>query len=313
MNHFASDYSDTVNELLHKFLYPTWCYRHEIFEVPGFLTALLINYEGEKKDETFVNQAQEYDEFLRRMSKVKPDWAHFDRENIVGLNAKPHKMIGGWEGRTFYFIRGGSNPQFWTREQAEKDVTNLLLASASFKPSMLAYQADNLNEFIPPGREHFEAFEKYVRSCVNFLFNQHLGEPKYQVRTEPGNEGLEIRDIMAHNSSTSGVFHDLKIKYSCSEIIFDAKNKIEISRDDLRQLYCYLKPAIGLWGFIVCRDKQPEKIMAYNRTLHKNFAQNRGVIILTADDIGKMIQMKIRDHDPADYVQEQYSSFIKEV
>jgi hypothetical protein len=49
-------------------------------------------------------------------------------------------------------------------------------------------------------------------------------------------------------------------------------------------LYCYLKPALGFWGFIVCRSQPSDQIQAFNRTLFKNVSQQRGVLIL-CDDI----------------------------
>ena len=36
-------------------------------------------------------------------------------------------------------------------------------------------------------------------------------------------------------------------------------------------------PALGFWGFVVCRGPQHEKIHAFNRTLFKNFCQQRGL------------------------------------
>jgi hypothetical protein len=33
----------------------------------------------------------------------------------------PEKTIGGWEGRTIYFIKGGQHPEWWTSDIAYKD------------------------------------------------------------------------------------------------------------------------------------------------------------------------------------------------
>ena len=69
------------------------------------------------------------------------------------------------------------------------------------------------------------------------------------------------------------------MSYSASKIVVDAKNTDDLKRNDLRQLYCYLKPALGFWGFIVCRSQPSDQIQAFNRTLLKNFSQQRGVLI----------------------------------
>jgi len=94
-----------------------------------------------------------------------------------------------------------------------------------------------------------------VRVIFNFLFRGELGEGRPQTRTEPETEGVEIRDLLFSNIAETGFWKDLKDKYSASEIVVDAKNTDESTRDDLRQLYCYLKPALGFWGFIVCRSQ----------------------------------------------------------
>ena len=51
MNHFISEYAETVNKILHDVLWSTWFYKHEIIEVPDLVTALLITYDGQEDDE----------------------------------------------------------------------------------------------------------------------------------------------------------------------------------------------------------------------------------------------------------------------
>ena len=96
-------------------------------------------------------------------------------------------------------------------------------------------------------------------------------------------------------------------------MLFEAKNKSKLDRGDLRQTYCYLKPALGLWGFIVCRSEQPKKIHLYNRTLFKNFVQTRGVLILCDEDILRMANIRIRGQDPSEYLTEKMSEFIRRI
>jgi hypothetical protein len=165
----------------------------------------------------------------------------------------------------------------------------------------IQYQIDHVGELIPVGQASFAAYERFVRILFNFLFLQHLGDGRPQVRTEPGNEGTEVRDLIYTNRSERGFWKDLKDKYACAEILVDAKNTDELKRDDLRQLYCYLKPALGLWGFIVCRSPQSGAIQAYNRTLFKNFTQSRGLMILSDEDLNRMVSMARRGNDASEY------------
>src|SRR6202035_2302277 len=209
----------------------------------------------------------------------------FDLRLMEELDKQPHRSMNGWEGRTIYFLKGGSHPEQWTAAQADSIVMALLKGSAHMLGRFIQWEAEHLRENIPTGIQHFRQYEHQVRVIWNFLFKGELGEGQAQSRTEPENEGVEIRDIVFANKANTGFWSDLKQKYSASEIIVDAKNTDDLTRDDLRQLYCYLKPALGFWGFIVCRSAPNNLIQAFNRTLFKNFSQKRGVLILCDDDL----------------------------
>ena len=311
--HYALEYAKRVNELLHSYLWPTWFYKHEIYEIPDVATALLITYDKQRDDKFEVRTKVGWNQFLRRMAHVKPDWAHFSLDVMKKLSQHPEKVMGGWEGRTIYFIKGGNNPDYWTMSHAEKDALVLLISGATVWGPMVREQVRRIRELIPVGRSHFRDYEQHVKVVINFLFVKHLGEATPQKRTEPGNEGCEIRDLFCQNRADSGFWKDLKTKYSCTEILFEVKNTDKLRRNDLRQIYCYLKPALGLWGFVVCRKTQPDNIQSYNRTLFKNFAQKRGALILTDDDLLRMVDIKLQGHDPSDYVRDRMSEFTRSI
>jgi len=313
MQHFALGYAKQINEILHDVLWSTWFYKHEIIEIPGLVTALLITYDDQKDDEYIVNTEATKDIFLHRMSRVKRDWADFSSENMEKLAKLPHKTIGGWEGRTIYFMKGGSNPEYWTIEKAREDTVLLISNSAQLQGSMIKNEIENIDKTIPVGPKYSREYENFLRVTLNYLLIEHLGEAKPQERTEPGNEGTEIRDLICQNKAHAGFWQDLKNKYSCSEIVFEAKNTNELTRDNLRQIYCYLKPALGLWGFLISRNDQPPKIHAYNRTLFKNFSQTRGVLILSDIDLKRMVNIKLSNHDPSDYLRDKMSEFVRSI
>ena len=311
--HFAIDYAKRINEILHTHLLSTWSYKHEIIDISGIAVALLITYDDIRDDayETFSNVDWTF--FITRMSKVKPDWASFPSDLMRKFSEHPDKTMLGWEGRTIYFIKGGRFPEFWSTDKAQIDGMVLLKGGATAYYPIALYQIENVSKNIPTGQQYCREYEDFNRKAINFLFIEHLGECKIQQRTEPGNEGLEVRDLICSNKSEKGFWADIKQKYSCSEALFEAKNKDELDRDDLRQTYCYLKPALGLWGFVICRSEQPDKIHAYNRTLFKNFNQSRGVLILSDKDTLRMAKMRVRGQDPSHYLTERMAEFSRSI
>ena len=312
MSHFIDEYATKLNELLHGTLPGHYFYKQEVLEVSGLLTAILVTYDGVRDDQRQVHNVS-WEEFLSRMGIVKPDWVEFDRAHIEYLAQNPDKVFGGWEGRTIYFIRGGQNSEQWTPAKAQEDVTLLLTGAWSVQGKLLQTELEHLNEAVPLGAEHFQEFEHMVRVTFNYLFRGVLGEGRAQSRTEPEDEGVEIRDVLFANTAETGFWRDLKQKYSASEIVVDAKNKSELTRDDLRQLYCYLKPALGFWGFVVCRAEQTKKIHAFNRTLFQNFRQERGMLILCDDDLRRMVQMRNQGRDPSEYLRQKMSEFTRSI
>ncbi len=299
--------------MLHTFLTSTWFYRQEVYDVPDLATALLVTYDDVREDTREYFPETSWDDFLARMSRVKPDWAGFSKDVMAGFGKHPEKFMGGWEGRTIYFIRANNKPEFWSREAARKQVTALLLGSFRLWGELVDNELTHARETIPVGHTHFANYEHLVRVTFTFLFNAHLSDGRPQVRTEPDDAGVEIRDIVFANESERGFWKDLKDKYGCTEVIVDAKNTETLTRDDLRQLYCYLKPATGLWAFVVCRAPQPELVHAYNRTLFRNFNQARGVLILSDEDLRRMIAIARRGHDPSDYMRERMSAFVRAI
>jgi hypothetical protein len=253
-------------------------------------------------------------EFLERMSSIKPDWRDFDLKIMEKLGEQPHRGMNGWERRTIYFLKGGSHPEHWTATRAEEITLPSLMGGVLFWGPLIQWGVEHLKENIPTGTKHFRAYEHQVRVTWNFLFSRkELGEGQAQSRTEPENEGVEIRDIVFANRADTGFWKDLKDKYSASEIVVDAKNTDNLTRDDLRQLYCYLKPALGFWGFIVCRSQPPEAIQAFNRVLYQNFSQKRGVLILCDDDLRRMTQIANRGQSASAYLQQRMSEFVRSV
>jgi hypothetical protein len=195
VTHFLEAYADRVIQILHEF-HGSLFYKQEIVEVPGLVTALLITYDGIRDDERETHDNLSWEDFLKRMSSIKADWKHFERKTMEGFSEKPHKLMYGYEGRTIFFLRGGNTPEYWTTALAEENAITLLKASAVMWGPLVYDEVTHLREIVPVGKTHFREYEHKVRVFFNFLFIGALGQGQHQSRTEPEDEGVEIRDII---------------------------------------------------------------------------------------------------------------------
>jgi hypothetical protein len=89
-------YAQRVNALLHTALWSTWFYKHEVYEVPNIVTALLITYDNQQDDVFETHQNVKWKTFLLRMSRVKKDWSDFSMKTMKEFS-RTEKTMGGWE------------------------------------------------------------------------------------------------------------------------------------------------------------------------------------------------------------------------
>jgi hypothetical protein len=170
--HFIEPYADRVVQLLHEY-HQALFYKQEIVEVQGLVTGLFITFDDIKDEVREIHDNLSWEEFLQRMCLIKPAWQTLERKKMEAFIEHPEKMMGGAEGRTFYFIRGGSFPQYWTTERAEQDAILLMQASVSNWGALILAEVTHLRELVPVGRAQFREYEQMVRVIFNYLFNDH--------------------------------------------------------------------------------------------------------------------------------------------
>lgn len=279
----------------------------EVLAVNSEWVGAFAKSDGVLDDRITVNLQMPADAFLKQVNDLKPANLNFRYELWKDLE-RDQRPILGYTRRQIYMIRGGFSPEMWTRDQAFQQLVFILSAmTTSLAPALL-------DEWLSLSQKEcsWSAFEDLVRRTINCLFTPELGEARFQSRTEV-DPGQERRDVIAHNKADTGFWKDLKDKFKSSEILFEVKRKISLERDDLRQTYCYLKESLGYWGFLVFCGPKDESALAYNRTLYRNFNGSRGVLILNHEDFRKMVEIKIRNGDPTDYLRNLYSKFNQEI
>jgi hypothetical protein len=279
----------------------------EVLAVNSEWVGVFSKTDGVVEDCITVNLQMSPKALLKKINDVKPANTSFHYELWKDLE-RDQRPILGYTKRQIYMLRGGFSPEMWTRDQAFQQLKLILSTMTTILAPALRDEWLSLS----PKQCSWSAFEDLVRRTINCLFTPQLGEAHFQSRTDV-DSGEERRDVIAHNKADLGIWKDLKDKYASSEILFEAKCKTTLERDDLRQTYCYLKASLGYWGFFVFRGPKDEGTLAYNLTLCRNFSGTRGVLILNHEDFRKMLEIKIRDDDPTDYLRSLYSQFNQKI
>lgn len=174
----------------------------------------------------------------------------------------------------------------------------------------LAEKADTLLDeldSIEPGREYAGDFEDFVEEALSFLFEPDLTSPDSQVYSSNGDH---ISDITFRNDATSGFWHDVKHRYDCQVLVVEAKNKKKLPNEDLNQLMSRLSPSKAQYGIIVCRGISDNDI---HRVVNRMAREDRGVLILTDQDIREMLRIKGKGRKPVDYTAEKHRQLLQKI
>jgi hypothetical protein len=160
---------------------------------------------------------------------------------------------------------------------------------------------------IEPGREDAGDFEDFVEDALSFLFEPDLTSPDSQVYSS---DGHHIPDITFRNDATSGFWLDVKHRYGAQVLVVEAKNKEELPNEDLNQLLSRLNPSKAQYGVIVCRKVSDNDI---DRVVNRMKTEERGVLVLTDQDIRKLLRIKGKGGNPADYVAEKHRQLLQKI
>ena len=118
----------------------------------------------------------------------------------------------------------------------------------------LVYHGPNLSDDlarIERGHAQASQYQQFVAKVLHEALSPDLDEPHLEVSNESGTSRY---DIVFLNRAQRGFWHDIKVTRGNSVVIFDAKNKTELTPSDADQLLRYSSAWRGKVVFIVCRE-----------------------------------------------------------
>lgn len=150
-------------------------------------------------------------------------------------------------------------------------------------------------------------FEDNVAKLLTSLLYPHLDFAAEQCRTVTG---VNIRDLIFYNNKSIDFLKEIYEIYECRQIVFEMKNVLEVSNDNIDQLNRYLTSQFGKFGIIVTRNELKSKVQKNIIDLWSG--QRKCIIVLTDQDLEMMAEVyESKQRDPIEVLKKKYVEFIR--
>ncbi len=159
---------------------------------------------------------------------------------------------------------------------------------------------------LPLGKESAHQFQQLVLEILNYLFNPELIDGRLEVRTI---DGTERRDIIFTNDSDETFWSYLRTEHSSILLMFEAKNKMSVSNNDVAQVATYLGDRIGRIGFIVMRSRVAEAQTRKAFSVYNDSHPRKVILFINDEDLKYMLSVRCQGGNPMKYLQKIYRDF----
>jgi len=159
---------------------------------------------------------------------------------------------------------------------------------------------------IKPGREQWSSYQKHIGKILEYLFGEKLSSPISESSDE---FKVNRRDYILRNYSDDKFWKYLRESYFADFVVIDAKNyNAEVKKNEVIQIANYLKKhGTGLFALIITRVG--EKNSSYITRREKWILENKMIVVLTDEDIEKMILAKSSSNDPEEIIKQSIEDF----
>jgi len=176
------------------------------------------------------------------------------------------------------------------------------------KPSTVPPERQLIQDLraLRPGRTDWSRYQKLIGRIIERLFCPPLSTPISEL---PDTQKINRRDFILPNYCEDGFWAFVRSQYSGDYIVVDAKNYSgEIKKHNVLQISNYLKKhGVGLFGLIICRNGGDNSCF---HTLREIWAIDKKlIIVLTDDDIEKMLIEKSSGRSPEIIVRQRIEDF----
>lgn len=187
-------------------------------------------------------------------------------------------------------------------EQAQPSISYLDSAGTCPESEALKLRLQSLDI----GVEQAADYQRLALEILNFLFNPELIDGELEVRTV---DGTERRDIIFTNDSDLSFWDYIRNEHSALLVMFETKNVYEVTNVHFNQTSTYLGDRLGRLGFILTRNPASEPALRKAYAIFNDSSPRKVILVLSDNDLNKMLDMKCQGRDPMRYIQSLYRSF----
>jgi hypothetical protein len=159
---------------------------------------------------------------------------------------------------------------------------------------------------VSSGKEDAYKYQDLVLRILTFCFHPHLADGKPQERTY---EGTLIRDLVFSNEGVRNFWRYILQTYGSFLVVFELKNKTDLTGGDVDQVATYLGDTMGKFGILVSRAD--EGVPSFNRrkAIYNKESVRKVILHLTDKDLLDLLKERSELKDTTDYIQNLYRKF----
>ena len=157
------------------------------------------------------------------------------------------------------------------------------------------------------GKADAYRYQDIVHRMLTFCFHPHLADGKPQERTY---SGTLIRDLIFTNEGVRNFWRYLIQNYGSLLVVFELKNKKDITGSDIDQIATYLGDTMGRFGVLVSRENQGNASFNRRKTIFNKDTLRKVILHLTDKDLIDLVSQRGMLKDTTDYIQDLYRKFM---
>jgi hypothetical protein len=170
-------------------------------------------------------------------------------------------------------------------------------------------QLDNIS----PGLDDAKKFDAFIGEMIRMCFYSWLTNVTEQSRDD---DGITIKDWIASNVATDGFFQMAKThpKMAATQVIWECKNKEELSSTDFHQVSYYLGHAMGRLLFLCFRgDVKDPNYIDHLKRIHDRDGAGTIVLLFSDQDFKVFLRQAMKGKIKDGHIHARYDDTVRAI